>query len=117
MTKWENRRWASRATGGGSCRSATGSRPSCYGCGRSSGTTSVMLRWQDRGDRGGGPLVFRVAVLSFWHVHAKDYALETKEHPGTEITAVWDEDREVKSRGFCNFLQALSFLYRSMSAT
>jgi 1,5-anhydro-D-fructose reductase (1,5-anhydro-D-mannitol-forming) len=38
--------------------------------------------------------VFRVAVLSFWHVHAKDYALETKEHPGTEITAVWDEDRE-----------------------
>src|SRR5918993_605356 len=43
---------------------------------------------------GGGPLVFRVAVLSFWHVHAKDYALETKEHPGTEITAVWDADRE-----------------------
>jgi 1,5-anhydro-D-fructose reductase (1,5-anhydro-D-mannitol-forming) len=43
---------------------------------------------------GGGPLVFGVAVLSFWHVHAKDYALETKEHPGTEITAVWDEDRE-----------------------
>jgi hypothetical protein len=38
--------------------------------------------------------VFRIAVLSFWHVHAKDYALETKEHPGTEITAVWDEDRE-----------------------
>jgi len=38
--------------------------------------------------------VFRVAVLSFWHVHAKDYALETKEHPRTEITAVWDEDRE-----------------------
>ena len=38
--------------------------------------------------------MFRIAVLSFWHVHAKDYALETKEHPGTEITAVWDEDRE-----------------------
>lgn len=38
--------------------------------------------------------MFRVAVLSFWHVHAKDYALETREHPGTEITAVWDEDRE-----------------------
>jgi 1,5-anhydro-D-fructose reductase (1,5-anhydro-D-mannitol-forming) len=43
---------------------------------------------------GGGPLVFDVAVLSFWHVHAKDYALVAKEHPGTEITAVWDEDRE-----------------------
>ena len=38
--------------------------------------------------------MFRVAVLSFWHVHARDYALETKDHPGTEITAVWDEDRE-----------------------
>ena len=38
--------------------------------------------------------MFRVAVLSFWHVHAKDYALEAKEHPGAEVTAVWDEDRE-----------------------
>src|SRR5687768_2824716 len=94
MSKWENRRWASRATGGASGRSATASRPSCYGCGQSSGTTSVTLRRQDRGDRGGGPLVFRVAVLSFWHVHAKDYALETKEHPGAEVTAVWDEDRK-----------------------
>src|SRR5215203_5465113 len=95
MTKWEDRRWASRATGGASGRSVTRSRPSCYGCGRCSGTTSVTLRRQDRRDRGGGPLVFRVAVLSFWHVHAKDYALETKEHPRTEITAVWDVDRVV----------------------
>jgi 1,5-anhydro-D-fructose reductase (1,5-anhydro-D-mannitol-forming) len=39
-------------------------------------------------------MVFRVAVLSFWHVHAKDYALEAEEHPGTEITAVWDENGE-----------------------
>jgi 1,5-anhydro-D-fructose reductase (1,5-anhydro-D-mannitol-forming) len=38
--------------------------------------------------------VFGVAVLSFWHVHAKDYALEAKEHPGAEVTAVWDEDRK-----------------------
>ena len=38
--------------------------------------------------------MFRVAVLSFWHVHAKDYALEAEEHPEAEITAVWDEDRE-----------------------
>jgi predicted dehydrogenase len=38
--------------------------------------------------------VFRVAVLSFWHIHAKDYALQAEEHPGTEITAVWDENGE-----------------------
>src|SRR5215218_7234454 len=72
----------------------TGSSPSCYGRGRSGRTTSVTPRRRDRGDRGGGPLVFGVAVLSFWHVHAKDYALEAKEHPGAEVTAVWDEDRK-----------------------
>jgi predicted dehydrogenase len=40
--------------------------------------------------------VFRVAILSFWHVHARDYALEAEEHPGVVITAVWDEE---KNRG------------------
>jgi 1,5-anhydro-D-fructose reductase (1,5-anhydro-D-mannitol-forming) len=34
----------------------------------------------------------RLAILSFWHVHARDYARQASEHPGTEITAVWDED-------------------------
>ena len=33
-----------------------------------------------------------IAMLSFWHVHGKDYAREADEHPHTEITAVWDED-------------------------
>ena len=36
--------------------------------------------------------MFRVAILSFWHVHARDYALEAEEHPGAEIVAIWDED-------------------------
>jgi 1,5-anhydro-D-fructose reductase (1,5-anhydro-D-mannitol-forming) len=36
--------------------------------------------------------VFRVAVLSFWHVHAQDYASEAEEHPEAELCAVWDED-------------------------
>jgi 1,5-anhydro-D-fructose reductase (1,5-anhydro-D-mannitol-forming) len=36
--------------------------------------------------------MFRVAILSFWHVHAQDYAREAEAHPGTEITAVWDEE-------------------------
>ncbi|WP_205544197.1 Gfo/Idh/MocA family protein [Rubrobacter indicoceani] len=38
--------------------------------------------------------VFRVAILSFWHVHAADYAAEAEAHPGAEVVCVWDEDRE-----------------------
>ncbi|MEW2523074.1 Gfo/Idh/MocA family protein [Actinacidiphila alni] len=34
----------------------------------------------------------RLALLSFWHVHARDYARQAAEHPGTETVAVWDED-------------------------
>jgi 1,5-anhydro-D-fructose reductase (1,5-anhydro-D-mannitol-forming) len=35
--------------------------------------------------------MIRVAMLSFWHVHAKDYAKQAADHPDTEIVAVWDE--------------------------
>ena len=35
--------------------------------------------------------MLRIAVLSFWHVHAKDYAAEVAAHPETELVAVWDE--------------------------
>lgn len=38
--------------------------------------------------------MFRVAILSFWHVHAQDYALEAERDPGAEVCAVWDEDGE-----------------------
>ncbi|MFE5318640.1 Gfo/Idh/MocA family protein [Paenibacillus sp. NPDC056579] len=38
--------------------------------------------------------MIRVAMLSFWHVHANDYARQATEHPGTEIVAVWDEIAE-----------------------
>ena len=48
--------------------------------------------------------MFRVAILSFWHVHAEDYAREAEANPETEIVAVWDEapDRgqaEARKRG------------------
>jgi 1,5-anhydro-D-fructose reductase (1,5-anhydro-D-mannitol-forming) len=36
--------------------------------------------------------MIRLAMLSFWHVHAPDYAGQAQQHPGTEIVAVWDED-------------------------
>lgn len=38
--------------------------------------------------------MIRVAMLSFWHVHGRDYAHAAEEHPETEIVAVWDENPE-----------------------
>lgn len=35
---------------------------------------------------------FRVAMLSFWHVHAPGYARQLSEIPGVRVTAVWDEE-------------------------
>ena len=35
-----------------------------------------------------------VAILSFWHVHAEDYAAEATRHPEARIVAVWDEEPE-----------------------
>lgn len=35
--------------------------------------------------------MIRVAILSFWHVHAYDYARQATEHPDTKIVAIWDE--------------------------
>ena len=48
--------------------------------------------------------MIRVAMLSFWHVHAADYAKQAAEHPDTDIVAVWDElpergRREAEARG------------------
>jgi 1,5-anhydro-D-fructose reductase (1,5-anhydro-D-mannitol-forming) len=36
--------------------------------------------------------MIRVAVLSFWHVHARDYAREAIAHSDVELAAIWDED-------------------------
>ncbi len=38
--------------------------------------------------------MIRVAMLSFWHVHAKDYARQAAAHPDTEIVAAWDADTQ-----------------------
>lgn len=34
----------------------------------------------------------KLALLGFWHVHAKDYVKEAAENPDTEIIAAWDDD-------------------------
>jgi 1,5-anhydro-D-fructose reductase (1,5-anhydro-D-mannitol-forming) len=38
--------------------------------------------------------MIRVAVLSYWHVHANNYSKQAAEHPDTEIVAVWDDQPE-----------------------
>ncbi len=38
--------------------------------------------------------MLRVAMLSFWHVHAGDYARQATEHPDVEIIGAWDDDPE-----------------------
>lgn len=48
--------------------------------------------------------MLQLAMASFWHVHAKDYARQAEEHPHTTIAAVWDElpergRKEAEARG------------------
>lgn len=38
--------------------------------------------------------MIRVALLSKWHVHAKDYLREATQHPDIEVVAVWDEEAD-----------------------
>ncbi len=38
--------------------------------------------------------MIRVAMISFWHVHARDYAKQAIDNPATEIVAAWDEEPE-----------------------
>lgn len=38
--------------------------------------------------------MIRLAILGFWHVHAKDYAAEAESHPEAKIVAAWDEDAD-----------------------
>ena len=35
-----------------------------------------------------------IGMISFWHVHAKDYAKEAEMHPETTIKAIWDENED-----------------------
>ena len=46
----------------------------------------------ESGEREGYQAMINIAILSFWHVHAKDYAQQAEQHPDVAITAVWDEN-------------------------
>jgi 1,5-anhydro-D-fructose reductase (1,5-anhydro-D-mannitol-forming) len=36
--------------------------------------------------------MLKLALLGFWHVHAKDYFRNAKDHPDTEVTTSWDDN-------------------------
>jgi predicted dehydrogenase len=38
--------------------------------------------------------VVRVALISFWHVHARDYAKQAQANPAVQIVGAWDEEPE-----------------------
>ena len=38
--------------------------------------------------------MIKLALLSYWHVHANDYANDAAKHPDTEIVSLWDENLE-----------------------
>jgi 1,5-anhydro-D-fructose reductase (1,5-anhydro-D-mannitol-forming) len=60
------------------------------------------LRWSPRRQRAYQPRVkglrvsnpIKVAALGFWHVHASEYAERIRNHPDTELVAVWDDDHQ-----------------------
>lgn len=35
--------------------------------------------------------MIKVGMISYWHVHARDYTKQAVEHPDTQIAGVWDE--------------------------
>jgi 1,5-anhydro-D-fructose reductase (1,5-anhydro-D-mannitol-forming) len=39
--------------------------------------------------------MLKLALLGFWHVHAKDYFKDAKNHPDTEVVVAWDEDKSL----------------------
>jgi predicted dehydrogenase len=47
--------------------------------------------------------MIRTAMVSFWHVHAADYARAAQQHPGVELVAGWDAD-EARGRARCQEL-------------
>jgi 1,5-anhydro-D-fructose reductase (1,5-anhydro-D-mannitol-forming) len=58
--------------------------------------------------QGGNNKVIKVAILSFWHVHAADYARQVNEHSETQLVAVWDElpergKKEAEERGLIGY--------------
>lgn len=56
--------------------------------------------------------MLKLALLGFWHVHAKDYFKDALEHPNTEVTLAWDDDKTRGQTSTAQFGQDLRFVER-----
>jgi 1,5-anhydro-D-fructose reductase (1,5-anhydro-D-mannitol-forming) len=56
--------------------------------------------------------MLKLALLGFWHVHAKDYFKDALEHPATEVTLAWDDDKTRGQTSTAQFGQDLRFVER-----
>lgn len=61
----------------------------------------------------------KVALISSWHVHAKDYAAQLQAMPEIEIVAVWDENKDAGIRWAeslgCPFIEDYDVLLQDAS--
>jgi 1,5-anhydro-D-fructose reductase (1,5-anhydro-D-mannitol-forming) len=47
--------------------------------------------------------MLKLALLGFWHVHAKDYFQDAKNNPDTEVTLAWDDNAARGQREAANY--------------
>ena len=61
----------------------------------------------------------KIAMISSWHVHAKDYAKQIMELSQCEIIAVWDENKEAgikwANKLNCKFIEDYDLLLKDDS--
>lgn len=56
--------------------------------------------------------MLKLALLGFWHVHAKDYFKDALGNPDTEVTLAWDDDKTRGQTSTTQFGQDLRFVER-----
>jgi 1,5-anhydro-D-fructose reductase (1,5-anhydro-D-mannitol-forming) len=56
--------------------------------------------------------MLKLALLGFWHVHAKDYFKDALDNPETEVTLAWDADKTRGQTSTSQFGQGLHFAER-----
>lgn len=56
--------------------------------------------------------MLKLALLGFWHVHAKDYFKDALDNPDTQVTLAWDDDKTRGQTSTTQFRQDLRFMDR-----
>jgi 1,5-anhydro-D-fructose reductase (1,5-anhydro-D-mannitol-forming) len=56
--------------------------------------------------------MLKLALLGFWHVHAKDYFKDALDNPATQVTLAWDDDKTRGQTSTTQFGHDLRFVER-----